>query len=43
MEPAAGAKIEVEILGLHIPLEWKQLTGMDLSEVGVDMAMVEGQ
>ncbi|MBD0862609.1 hypothetical protein IA539_15515 [Gordonia sp. zg691] len=32
--PTARAKQEVEILALHIPREWKQLTGMDMSEQG---------
>ena len=32
--PDSGAKKEVEVLGLHIPQEWKQLTGMDMSEQG---------
>lgn len=32
--PASGAKQEVEIKALHIPQEWKRLTGMDMSEEG---------
>ncbi len=34
----SGAKQEVEIVALHIPPEWKRLTGMDMSEEGQDMA-----
>lgn len=34
IRPDLGAKQEVEILGLHIPPEWKRLTGMDMSEEG---------
>lgn len=32
--PASGAKQEVEIKALHIPEEWKRLTGMGMSEKG---------
>ncbi|NMO02631.1 hypothetical protein HH308_15570 [Gordonia sp. TBRC 11910] len=35
--PTVGAKREVEIKGLHIPPEWKRLTGMDMSEKGEDL------
>ena len=35
--PEIGMKHEVEILALHIPREWKILTGMDMSEEGQDM------
>ncbi|MGW8812987.1 hypothetical protein [Gordonia terrae] len=36
--PTTAAKQQVEILALHIPQEWKRLTGMDMSEKGEDMA-----
>ncbi|UPU40632.1 MULTISPECIES: hypothetical protein [Rhodococcus] len=38
VRPDLGAKQEVEIVALHIPPEWKRLTGMDMSEEGQDMA-----
>jgi hypothetical protein len=34
IRPDLGAKQEVEILGLHIPPDWKRLTGMDMSDEG---------
>lgn len=34
VRPDFGSKIEVDILGLHIPVEWKLRTGMDMSEEG---------
>ncbi|MFE0749961.1 hypothetical protein [Gordonia sp. NPDC058843] len=38
IRPDLGAKQEVEVLALHVPPEWKRLTGMDMSEEGEDMA-----
>lgn len=37
IRPDLGGRQEVEIVALHIPPEWKRLTGMDMSEEGEDM------
>lgn len=37
VHPLGPAKQEIEIKGLHIPVEWKRLTGMDMSEKGEHM------